>query len=95
MLCACRISRCGVFCVFFIKPCVAITKVFCPLRLSQKASNRYWMLSNNVRNSQISVFSNFLNNFGSLEYDAFAILYRIFARTLSDCSPRKASASSE
>ena len=58
MLCACSISPFGVFCVFFIKPCVAMTNVFFPLRLSQKASKRYWMLSNKVRNSQMYFSSN-------------------------------------
>ena len=38
------ISLGGVFWVFFINPCVAITRVFVPLSLSQKASSLYFTL---------------------------------------------------
>ena len=64
MFSALRISLVGVFCFFFIMPCVAITKVSVPLDLSQKANNLYALPLCNVRNSQIDSFS-FLNSSSS------------------------------
>ena len=68
------ISLGGVFCVFLIKPWVAMTNVSVPFTLSQKANSLYCMPPYWVRNSQISVSSSFLNSTGSITDVALRIL---------------------
>ncbi len=93
MLTALFISRSGNLLLFLSTPVVTTTLVFI-LDLSQKARSLYWFRSISVLNSQISAFS-FLNNFGSFDFWALRILYRIFSACLLSIFCKKLNASSK